>query len=153
MAVTLKFPYQEDPFTNVSVLRFENQSGEQTMLFQEHSEVINDQSLTKAIYQDTLVEFRGDLQTPDLQKLHDGVFSYRLALKKVTLPASVMKVGDEAFMNSPNLRMVKFMGPVPEFGEDVFTGTSDDLEIYVPTEYESGYRNALSDLVNRIETY
>ncbi len=67
-------------------------------------------------------------------------FAFCQYLTSVTIGKGVESIGDRAFFTSPNLSTVFFKGKnCPELGEDVFSGTSEDLKIIVPSECSDNY--------------
>ena len=102
----------------------------------------------------------------DLTELGTGVFLYCSALKSVTVPEGVTKIGSDTFEFCPQLSAITFpsglteIGPwalkgaysltsitckaatPPSLGNEVFSGVSYDITVYVPTSSVEAYKTA-----------
>ena len=101
-----------------------------------------------------------------LTALGTGVFLYCSALKSVTVPEGVTKIGSDTFEFCPQLSSITFpsglteIGPwalkeaysltsitckattPPSLGDEVFSGVSYDITVYVPTSSVEAYKTA-----------
>ena len=101
-----------------------------------------------------------------LTELGTGVFLYCDALKSVTVPEGVTKIGSDTFEFCPQLSSITFpsslteIGPwalkgaysltsitckaatPPSLGNEVFSGVSYDITVYVPTSSVEAYKTA-----------
>lgn len=83
-------------------------------------------------------------QTTGYQSLHNSYFKDNTSLQTIALPATVAMIGDMAFQGCSNLAEVRLYNrtPVAFGGNNVFTGTSDDLVIRVPQKAVASYEAA-----------
>lgn len=73
--------------------------------------------------------------------IYIGGFANISVLESVTLPSSIVKISDYAFLNCTNLREVTISAPaVPEIGKNIFDNTSEDLVIYVAKDLVDKYK-------------
>ncbi len=63
----------------------------------------------------------------------DDAFNSCDKLTSITIPQRVTKVGSRAFSDCANLLSVEFKGDAPDYGDDVFDGTPRRLVVSVPS--------------------
>ena len=83
-----------------------------------------------------------------LTELGTGVFLYCSALKSITVPEGVTKIGSDTFEFCPQLSSITFPSGTckaatpPSLGNEVFSGVSYDITVYVPTSSVEAYKTA-----------
>ncbi|MBP0974691.1 MAG: leucine-rich repeat domain-containing protein, partial [Oscillospiraceae bacterium] len=85
------------------------------------------------------------------KSIGEYAFYFCIYLTSVTLPESVTSIGSNAFEMCIVLDSMIMKGETPpELGYDVFSDTSDDLQITVPSTAMDAYKTAWSDYADRI---
>lgn len=76
------------------------------------------------------------------------------SLPEITIPRKVDRIGERAFYGCSSLKAVYLSSSLPPIlGADVFTGTSPDLKIYVPTVLVDVYKSNWPALADQLEAY
>ena len=74
------------------------------------------------------------------------------SLPEITIPRKVDRIGERAFYGCSSLKAVYLSSSLPPIlGADVFTGTSPDLKIYVPSVLVDVYKSSWPALAEHIE--
>ena len=78
-----------------------------------------------------------------LTTIYINTFMGCTSLGSIRIPSGVTSIDGNAFKNCSNLENVYVYGlTTPTLGSDVFSGTSDELNIYVPAASEAAYEAA-----------
>lgn len=85
----------------------------------------------------------GEYSIPDgIKTITAGAFSYR-KITSIVIPASVERIGEEAFGGCNGLVSITCKASVPPaLGDDVFRWVDKSIPLYVPAESVELYRNA-----------
>ena len=76
------------------------------------------------------------------------------SLPEITIPRKVDRIGERAFYGCSSLKAVYLSSSFPPIlGADVFTGTSPDLKIYVPSVMVDVYKSNWPALADQLEAY
>lgn len=76
------------------------------------------------------------------------------SLPEITIPRKVDRIGERAFYGCSSLKAVYLSSSLPPIlGADVFTGTSPDLKIYVPSVLVDVYKSSWPALADQLEAY
>lgn len=74
------------------------------------------------------------------------------SLPEITIPRKVDRIGERAFYGCSSLKAVYLSSSLPPIlGADVFSGTSPDLKIYVPSVLVDVYKSSWPALAEHIE--
>jgi hypothetical protein len=83
-------------------------------------------------------------RTYEVKEVADGAYENNKELTSITIPASVTKVGKNAFKGCSSLKKVKFAGKnVKKIGKNAFKGIHKKAKIYVPKKVFDKYSKML----------
>lgn len=91
-----------------------------------------------------------------VEDYYDGAEAFYgcASLPEITIPRKVDRIGERAFYGCSSLKAVYLSSSFPPIlGADVFTGTSPDLKIYVPSVMVDVYKSNWPALADQLEAY
>ena len=95
---------------------------------------------------DELVYFIG------LTRIEDGVFAGCTELSSVTIPETILYIGNNAFKGCTGLKSITLTSSTPPaIGADAFTDTGD-CPIYVPEDAVEQYKSLWNEYADRVQT-